>query len=89
MDKRQNSALRSRSGDVMVESKLVGFLYDLMRDYIPPGIIEELIQKSEDICQSNQCLYSNGWLARYAVDIAKRLGDNPIIYFNDSNKPDN
>ena len=61
--------LRDRSGSVTITNQLTGFLYDLLRDHITPGVVEELCRNTRT-CETN---YSNGWLARYAFDIAKRL----------------
>ena len=65
-------ALRSRSGEVQINSKLVSFLYELMRDHLPAGVVEEIVQASEG--ESN-VVYTNGWLAKYAEDLANRLKD--------------
>lgn len=62
-------ALRERSNSIRLNSKLISFLYELMRDYLPAGEVEILVQKS----QEPDCLYTNGWLAKYAEDLAKRL----------------
>jgi hypothetical protein len=65
-------ALRSRSGDIKINSKLVSFLYELMRDHLSPGKVEELTRASQE---PGVTYYSNGWLAQYAEDIANRLKD--------------
>jgi hypothetical protein len=64
-----NSELRLRSGEVDIDSKLVSFLYTLMRDHLPPGQVEAIVRDSTvpDVA------YTNGWLAKYAEDLAKRL----------------
>jgi len=63
--------MRGRSGQVDSNKPLVGFLYILMRDYVPCGVVEE-IMKGQKI-DSRKCQYTNGWLAQYAKDLAKRL----------------
>ena len=63
-------AMRERSGKFASKSKLIGFLYLLMRDHIPPGIVEEILN---DCDTENTTVYTNGWLAQYAEDIANRL----------------
>jgi hypothetical protein len=68
-----NASLRARSGCVSVHSRLVSFLYELMRDEVTPGRIEELVRNSSD----PNGVYTNGYLADYAIDIARRLGDDP------------
>lgn len=35
-----NQKLRIRSGEVNIDSKLTSFLYELMRDHLPPGEVE-------------------------------------------------
>lgn len=62
-------SMRFRSGNVQYDSNLVSFLYTLMRDYITPGEVEECIK----ICTHSEVSYTNGWLAKYAKDIADRL----------------
>jgi hypothetical protein len=64
-------ALRERSGTVQINSRLVSFLYELMRDHLPVGIVEELVQASKE----PDVTYTNGWLAKYAQDLANRLKD--------------
>lgn len=65
----ENTALRERSGSVDINSKLVSFLYQLMRDHLSAGVIEEIVRESED----PDVAYTNGWLAKYAEDLANRL----------------
>jgi hypothetical protein len=72
MDILDNKALSERSGTVRINSRLVSFLYELMRDHLTPGKIEEIIRSSE---KDPDVLYINGWLARYAEDLANRLQD--------------
>ncbi len=62
--------MRERSGEIISESKLVGFLYILMRDHVPPGNVESIIRDVKDLKEYS---FSNGWLANYAIDIADRL----------------
>ena len=63
-------AIRERSGTVEIDSLLVSVLYELMRDYVPPGIIEGIVKKS---VHDTKVIYTNGWLAKYAEDLALRL----------------
>jgi hypothetical protein len=72
----QNEALRARSGSVDSPDPLVDFIYLLLRDHLPAGAVESIIQthvfpeKRKDDCVSEFC---NGYIARYAQDIADRL----------------
>lgn len=70
MDSKEIEAMRERSGTVRIDSKLVSFLYQLMRDHVPPGVVEEVLN---DSVHHSDIVYTNGWLAKYAEDIAKRL----------------
>lgn len=67
------SDLRLDSGCVNINSKLVSFLYSLMRDHVTPGDIEKLVQEASE----PEVYYTNGFLALYAEHLAKRLGDSP------------
>lgn len=62
--------IHTRSGEVTTEDTLVAFLYLLLRDHVLPGDIETLMR---NIAPHDRCLFSNGWLAQYAKDIAERL----------------
>lgn len=68
--------LRARSGNIKSKDKLVGFLYILMRDYLPTGKIEEIMQGHvypDGMLADFESIYTNGWLAQYAKDLANRL----------------
>jgi hypothetical protein len=65
-----NDALRTRSGSVVGDSVLVEFLYVLLRDELPAGKVEELVRSVEG---RGMVMYTNGWLAKYAEDLASRL----------------
>jgi len=69
----KNNAMQEQSDHVVINSRLVSFLYDLMRDHMPPGKIESLVRAAED---EPLVTYTNGWLANYAKYLAERLNDN-------------
>lgn len=69
--------MRKRSGNINYKDKLTAFLYVLMRDSITPGRIEEIMINHID---EEEQQYTNGWLAKYANDIAKRLNNNERIF---------
>lgn len=71
MTSKEIARLREASGNVEITSRLVSFLYELMRDHLPPGTVEGIVQT----CSDPSVQYTNGWLARYAEDVAKRLLD--------------
>ena len=64
-----NEELKNASGSKNYNSKLTSFLYELMRDHIPPGIIQEVALNSQD----PDVTFSNGWLAEYANYLAENL----------------
>jgi hypothetical protein len=57
------------------KDSLVSFLYELMRDHVPTGIVEMLVNENDAIA----CSRIDGWrlknehLARYAEEVAARL----------------
>ena len=63
--------LRKRSGTKRSYDKLVSFLYVLMRDHLPAGAVEEIMLKQVEL--KGESVFTNGWLAEYSKDIAKRL----------------
>jgi hypothetical protein len=65
----EQQALFERSGAQITHNRLVSFLYELMRDHTPPGVVEGLVNSSQKL----PCTMTNGWLAAYAEDVAKRL----------------
>ena len=72
------TALRKRSGNISTNDKLVEFLYVLMRDRVLPGEVEyvmlQLAAEERLFGKKNKRTgLTNGWLAGYANDIARRL----------------
>mgnify|MGYP001824202982 CR=1 FL=1 len=67
--------IREASGDVHSEKqhRLVGFLYELMRDKIPCGEVENIMINVMSSPPDEEIRFTNGWLARYAANIAGRL----------------
>jgi hypothetical protein len=70
MHRGMQKSLKKRSGEVQIDSKLVSFLYELMRDHLPSGVVEKLVMESTYNIPTQ---YTNGWLAKYAEDLANRL----------------
>lgn len=66
------SELRRRSGTVRSDSKLVAFIYELLRDHIPLATIEECVLNSTGP-DTEEFTFTNGYLAEYAKDVARRL----------------
>lgn len=68
----QNAELRERSGSVNSKDPLVSFIYHLLRDHLPAGAVEGIMQEhlAGDMANAQFC---NGYLAQYAKDISARL----------------
>lgn len=66
----KQQALFERSGQQGTRSPLVSFLYELMRDHVPPGVVEGLTLGCEGPIETT---LTNGWLAQYAKDVVQRL----------------
>lgn len=64
--------LHVASGEKHNDDLIVAFFYKLMRDHLPTGVVEGIVQ---DILQSHygDIAYTNGWLEQYAFSIAERL----------------
>lgn len=84
-----NEDIRVITGNVTIENKdkLTAFLYTLMRDHLPAGVVEELVRENENI--EDTVKYTNGYLARYAELLAYRLTDkdpNQLNMFGEEEK---
>ena len=69
----RNEQLRIDSGFVNSHDKLVGFLYLLLRDYVPAGDIEEIMKQISKKESSETYEFTNGYIASYAKNIQERL----------------
>lgn len=73
-----NRNLREASGGTKDTRGLVAFLYELLRDHLPASKVEMLVRNSPTKDQPWQM--TNGWLGRYAQDLAERLeGEYPFM----------
>ncbi len=63
--------MREASGSVDSNNLLIIFLYTLLRDEVTPGRIEKLLDSINT--GATEWQFTNGWLARYAEDLAQRL----------------
>ena len=63
--------LREKSGCIKSDNPLVCFLYLLMRDELPAGVVTAKVIESLSIKEEN--VYTNGYLANYAKYLAKEL----------------
>jgi hypothetical protein len=64
------SDLRDNEGNIVSDDPLTVFLYVLLRDHLPTGVVEEIINKHT---YQETTTFTNRWLAEYAKDLAARL----------------
>lgn len=69
-DEVSENDIYERSGQVTSDDPVVAFLYVLMRDHLPTSIVEQIVRGSKP---EETSVFSNGWLASYAKDLAERL----------------
>jgi hypothetical protein len=67
-----NAEMHKRSGAVHATDPLIALFYDLLRDHISPGVLEQLVREA-CLYDTTTKVYSNGWLAQYATDLVFRL----------------
>jgi len=68
-DKRTEE-LRSLTGKITSTDPLVDFFYLLMRDELPAGKVERLVRDSINPVGKEETVFTNGWLAQYAKNLA-------------------
>jgi hypothetical protein len=56
----------------MAGDPLTSFIYELLRDHLPPGKAERIVQQVV-VEAGREVVYTNGFLALYAKDLANRL----------------
>lgn len=73
--KQNNDELHRRSGEVSTDDPLTSLFYSLLRDHVQPGVLENLVREIEFAKHEDMIIakLSNGWLARYADDLAQRI----------------
>lgn len=54
-------------------NKVVSFLYELLRDHLPAGDVARVVHNSSE---TGETVFSNGYLADYAKELAERLGQD-------------
>lgn len=70
--------VKERSGGHATQNPLTVFLYLLLRDHVPAGVIERLVQEVETAPPGVTTQLSNGWVGRMAEDYAARL--TPFVF---------
>jgi hypothetical protein len=67
--------MRMRSGQEDSTDPVVALLYVIMRDHLPAADIEQAV---ETVIGGTLYEFTNGWLAKYAIDVRERLaGKHP------------
>jgi len=63
------------SPKVKIENKIDMFVYLLMRDHLPCGEVEAIVQEIEKtgLNKTDEVRFSNGYLAEYAQNITSRI----------------
>jgi len=64
--------IRKRSGNIHSNNKVVAFVYELLRDHLPSADIEKCVLNSTGP-NTEEFIFTNGYLTKYAIDVAKRL----------------
>jgi len=83
--------MRASSGRVDDFRPVVTFLYELARDHIPTGVLENLIDHAVKAAEPNDegergpTMFTNGWLARWAQYVANRFED--AVYDDEAPPP--
>jgi len=68
-----NAIMREASGNVQSECKLTSFFYELLRDHVTISDVESLVRRVISEPAGVNYVYTNGWLAKYAENVVKRL----------------
>lgn len=64
--------LREESGTVTYTDPLTSFFYQLLRDHMPAGEVEKIINQIIEE-SGKEIVFTNGWLAQYANNLAQLL----------------
>ena len=82
----KNSKMRELSGNVKSSDPLVDILYTLMRDgHVSPSNLEIVVRERNDSVKkagvngSLEVLFTNGWLANYAINLSDRIREGPEL----------
>lgn len=76
VDMTRTEQLRSDSGNVEFSDTLTTFFYLLLRDHLPAGKVEMIIH--EVITGADTVLFTNGFLAQYADNLATALKNTKV-----------
>jgi len=79
---KRTEELKEASGSVTYSDPLTTFLYLLMRNDLPAGTVESLVRES--INSAEECVFTNGWLAQYAHNLAEELKNAKVNHLRDA-----
>ena len=65
-----NEDITQTSGNITSDDPLVSFLYELIRDHLPAGEVQRIVNNSQ---ATRPTLFCNGWLVKYAEYLAAKL----------------
>lgn len=65
--------LRQQSGHIKSKNRLDCFLYLLLRDNVPAGVIGNIVKQIRENSNNKEYLFGNGWLAEYAIYVRRFL----------------
>lgn len=90
IDEKRNEQLREISGNIIFNDALTSFLYELMQNHLSVGVVEEITRNS---INNTEVLFTNGWLAKYANNLAEDLlnaktNNLKNIFISENEKPE-
>jgi len=71
-ENKNTTVLRNMSGSKKDKDKIIGFLYYLVRDYLKPSEIEQIMREMIKI-EGEEMVFTNGFLYDYCKNIKERL----------------
>lgn len=71
MTESRTEQLREVSGTVTYTDPLTSLFYSLLRDHLPAGVVEKLV--NEVLEEPDEIVFTNGWLAKYANNLADQM----------------
>lgn len=71
----ENERLIATIGSRTTSDPMVAFLYELLRDHVQPGVMQQVMQNSRQPFDASDDTWvlSNGYLAKYAEYVAESL----------------
>lgn len=65
--------LKKASGSVKASSGLSVFMYVLVKNYLTPSKVEELMDQVRKHMKAESITFTNGWLGKYAENLATEI----------------